>query len=170
VHKVLGVFKTPLTLILLLVLLIGGFWWGWRQVTAPVPTTPPEPCVVVDLSDGRLHSTQVTVRVYNAGSVGGRASRVATNLRAKGFTVQRVSNWEEAVDKTVVVGAKADNPEVKLVVPFFKEAEVREDGRPDNTVDIIIGNDYPGFNDTAPTSIAVEGKKACVPVTPTPAG
>lgn len=168
-RKVLQAARTPATLVLLLVLLGVGFWWGWGQVTAPIPTKPPEPCVTQTVAGGVLKANQVTVRVYNGGSVTGRATKIGVDLRAKGFKVPTVTNTEERIEKTVIVGADKNNPEVLLVAAFFKDVTIREDKRPDHTVDVLVGNQYGGFNANAPTTIKVPGNVVCLPKeTPTP--
>ncbi len=155
--------KTPLTLVVLLIILVGGFLWGYKQITTPIPPIPPDPCVTISLDGGVLHSNQVTVNVYNAGSVVGRANRVSTALKSKGFIVDTVTNQEDPVQKTTIVGSKTDNPEVKLVASMFKDVEIKGDDRVDNSVDVIIGDTYAGFNSNAATQISVPGGKACLP-------
>lgn len=162
-RKVLDAAKTPATLLVLLATLGFGFWWGWGQLTAPIPAKPPEPCVTQTVAGGVLRANRVTVRVYNGGSVTGRASKIGVELRAKGFKVPTVTNTEERIEKTVIVGATAANPEVKLVASFFKDAIIRADNRPDNTVDVLVGNQYGGFNANAATSIKVPGNVVCLP-------
>lgn len=162
-RKVLARIKTPLTLVVLLVVLFFGFWWGWKQVSAPIPTKPPEPCVTQTLKGGVLQANQVTVRLYNGGSVTGRATKISTDLKAKGFDVTTIANTDEAIEKTVIVGSSADNPEVKLVAGFFKDATIRADQRVDNTVDVLVGDTYGGFNSGAATTIKVAGGVACLP-------
>ncbi len=161
-RKVLDAAKTPATLLVLLLILGVGFWWGWGQLTAPIPAKPPEPCVTQTVA-GVLRANQVTVRVYNGGSVTGRAAKIGVDLRAKGFKVPTVTNTDERIEKTVIVGAAAANPEVKLVAAFFKDATIRPDNRPDNTVDVLVGNQYGGFNANAPTTIKVPGNVVCLP-------
>jgi hypothetical protein len=171
VRKVFDIVKTPLTLIILLVILVGGFLWGWKQVTAPIPTTPPAPCVTTKLANSTLQSKQVTVRLYNSGSVAGRATKIATDLKTRGFTVSTIANTDTPVNKTTIIGSKTDNPEVKLVAGMFKDVVIKADGRVDNTVDVIVGDTYGGFNDNGATSIKVSSGVACIPsatATPTP--
>lgn len=169
-RTVLDAAKTPVTLLVLLAILGFGFWWGWQQVTTPIPPKPPEPCVTQTVPDGVLRASQVTVRVYNGGSVSGRAAKIGVDLRAKGFKVPTVTNTEERIEKTVIVGASADNPEVKLVASFFKDATIKADNRPDHTVDVLVGNQYGGFNANAANSMKVPGNVVCLPKESVPPG
>lgn len=169
-RSALQAMKTPLTLIVLLIVLVGGFWWGYTQLTTPIPPIPPDPCVTTTLDGNVLKSSQVTVKIYNTGSVVGRASKISTQMKTKGFVVSGVTNAEDPVEQTTIVGSKADNPEVTLVAGMFKDAEIVEDGRVDNSVDVIVGDTYGGFNAQGPTQVAVPEGVACLPSqTPTAA-
>ena len=155
--------RTPLTLLVLVALLCYGAWWGYSNVLKPIPAAPPEACVNQKVPQGKLRSSQVVVNVYNGGSKKGLAGDVGRLLRERDFKVQRTSNTNEKVKRTVIVGAGAKNPEVRLVKAFFKEAKVRVDKRPDRTVDVLVGESYAGFNKKAPKSLPVKTKTVCLP-------
>jgi len=166
--RVLRTLRTPLTLLVLLGILIYGAYWGWTNVVAPPPPPQPKPCVTQKVAGGKLKTSQVTVHILNGGKVRGLAGTVAQEMRAKGFKTSQVDNTEEAVTTTVIVGASKNNPEVKLVLSFFKKAKVREDKRSDRSVTVLVGDKYAGFNTKAKTSITVKAKTVCLPGTPTP--
>lgn len=167
IGTVLRAIRTPLTLIVLLGMLGYAAWWGYEQVTAPLPPPKREPCVQQPIEKGRLQAAQVTVRVFNGGTERGLAGDVAAALRSKGFQVSTVGNTDEKVTKTVIVAEGKDNPETKLVLGFFKGAEVREDpARVDHTIDILVGPDETGFNADASTSIEVKAATVCLPELP----
>lgn len=168
-RRVIQTFKTPVTLIVLLLILVLGGWWGFKNALKPIPTPPPPPCVTQNVA-GQLKSEQVTVNVFNGGTRRGLASAIGNNLKTKGFILSRVENVPDRVTVTIVRGSKADNPEVKLVAGFFKDALIEADERPDNTVDVLVGNDFPddGWVDGAPTTIAVPGNVVCLPAPDTP--
>jgi hypothetical protein len=175
IGRILRVIRTPVTLIILLAVLVWAAWWGYNNVIAPVPAAPPTPCVQQTLSKGRLTTAQVYVKVFNGGDSRGLAANVSRSLRGKGFKVTGTANTIEKIDETVIVGATADDPEVKLAKSFFKDATVRADGRADHSVDVLVGNRYGGFNKKAKTSITVDAKTLCLPsvesasASPTPA-
>lgn len=150
---------TPITLLVLLALLGFGLWWGWGQLTRPVGDQP-EPCVTQSAST--LTSAQVTVTVLNAGGTAGLAGQVTEQLTTYGFQTKSPGNSSEEASQTVVVGATADAPEVQLVTGFFTDAEARGDDRTDGTVDVILTDNYAGFNNDAPTEIEVAGGVICV--------
>ncbi|NLA29563.1 MAG: LytR C-terminal domain-containing protein [Propionibacterium sp.] len=149
---------TPVTLILLLSMLGYGLWWGWHQLTRPLV----EPTVCVTQSASVLFSTQVTVQVLNGGSAAGLAGQVTGQLADYGFKTKAATNTNEQVPTTIIVGASADSPEVLLVAGFFVDAQTRGDDRKDGTVDVLLGDVYPGFYDEAPTEIEVPGGVICV--------
>jgi hypothetical protein len=161
VRDVVKVVKTPLTLVGLLALVAFGGVWGWKNATAAVPPRPPEPCVATNVN-GRLTPHFVSVRVLNAGFKGGLAKRASTWVRSRGFLVIKVNNSERRLAETTIIGNAATDPEVKLVAGFFKNAKVEGDGRADHVVDILLGAEFVGFNETPVSSIAVPGP-VCLP-------
>ncbi|GAA2180712.1 hypothetical protein GCM10009785_12710 [Brooklawnia cerclae] len=152
---------TPMTLLLLLGLLAFGLWWGWRELTAPPKSTPAEPCVTQSASV--LTTAQVTVKVYNGGTAAGRASQVSEQLAGKGFVVDDPANTSEQVATTIIVGSTAEDPAVLLVSGFFTDSQIRADSRTDGTVDVLVGDNFPGFRDDAPVQVEVPGGTVCVP-------
>ncbi len=159
-RQVIRVFKTPVTLIILLALVAVGGWWGLKNATAAIPPRPPEPCVKVDVG-GKLTPNYVTVRTLNAGLRGGLAKRVSTEMRAVGYYILKVNNSDQKFAETVVIGNSKDDPEVKLVAGFFKNAKTQGDGRIDHVVDVLLGDDYAGKAAKPLTSIAVTARCAC---------
>lgn len=163
----LRTWSTPLALVALVAFLIFGTAWGWKHVTAPVVPKPPAPCVTQEMTV--LESTSVTVRVYNGGGQTGLAGSTGALLRNRGFKVPVVDNTEEAVTTTIIVSANEDDPQALLVAGFFNGATIRADGRAQATVDVLVGSDFGGINENAPTSIEVPGGVVCLPSpTPTP--
>ena len=63
------------------------------------------------------------VRIYNGGDRKGLAADVGRSLRGKGFRVTLTTNTVEKVQKTVIVGSDANDPEVLFVKTFFKSAD-----------------------------------------------
>ncbi|AXE37633.1 LytR C-terminal domain-containing protein [Acidipropionibacterium virtanenii] len=162
---------TPITMILLLAIIVMGFWYGWKSLTAPFGPKA-VPCVNTDVGKA-LTSKSVQLDVVNGGHTRGLAGDVAKALTGKGFTVTDTGNTDERVKQTVIVGVAKDSPEVKLVAAFFPRSTVRADAtRVDHSVTVMVGENYRGFNTKAPTSLAVSGP-VCLPSpspTPTPSG
>lgn len=161
-QRYVRLFGTPITLLVLIGILIFGARWGYKNVVAPAPPPPLVPCTNQNVGKA-LKVSQVTVKVYNGGTKAGLASTVAAQLRAVGFNVSKTGNTEVEVNQTQIIGADADNPEVKLVAGFFKGAQVKGDGRVDHSVEVLVGNKVTGFNRSAPTSIQVDNPTVCLP-------
>lgn len=163
IGRVFRLVRTPLTLLVLLGVLAYGAWWGYTNVLRETPPPPPARCVPQQVKAGELRSSQVTVSVFNGGTKKGLAGDVGRSLRQRGFKVQRTSNTDEKIQKTVIVGAGANNPEVLLVKNFFKKSVVKADKRADHSVDVLVGNDYGGFNKKAKATFRVKAKTVCLP-------
>jgi hypothetical protein len=163
IGRIFRVARTPLTLLVLFGVLLYGAWWGYNNIIKPIPSLPPEPCVDQTVPKGQLKASQVVVKVYNGGDRKGLAADVGRSLRTKGFRVILTTNTVEKIQKTVIVGADVNNPEVLFVRSFFKEATVRSDRRVDRTVDVLVGNKYGGFNKNAEDTYRVETTTVCLP-------
>ncbi|HYP43838.1 MAG TPA: LytR C-terminal domain-containing protein [Propionibacteriaceae bacterium] len=163
IGRVFRLVRTPLTLLVLLGVLAYGAWWGYTNVLKETPPPPPAKCVPQQVKAGELRADQVTVSVFNGGTKKGLAGDVGRSLRQRGFKVQRTDNTDEKIQRTVIVGAGAKNPEVLLVKGFFKKAVVKADKRPDHSVDVLVGNDYAGFNKKGKATIKVKAKAVCLP-------
>jgi hypothetical protein len=153
-------------------MLLYGAWWGYDNIIRPIPPLPPTPCVDQSVPNGQLKASQVVVKVYNGGDRKGLAADVGRSLRNEGFRVILTTNTVEKIQKTVIVGAAENNPEVLFVKSFFNESVVRSDKRADHTVDVLVGNKYGGFNTNAKTTYQVDTTTLCLPSqspSPTPA-
>ncbi|MFW6599182.1 LytR C-terminal domain-containing protein [Propionibacteriaceae bacterium Y2011] len=161
--------RTPLTLLVLLGILGTAAWWGYDKVTEPIPPRPPDPCVTQPVADNKLEVGQVTIRIFNGGKQRGLAGDVAQDAREVGFNVSRVDNTDEEIVGTVIVVQGKDFPETKLVAAFFPEAVIREDPtKIDHSIDVLVGEEFPGFNAKAPTTIEHKAATICLPKRPSP--
>ena len=160
-RQIIRVLKTPVTLLLLLAFVGYGAAWGLEHATAPVPERPPTPCVMIDVG-GELTPEMVQVRVLNGGTRGGMARNAAGHLRAYDFKVIKVNNTDERLENTVIVGNSEDDPEVQLLTNFFKDVEVRGDGRVDHVVDVLLGTNSVRNTNPKVTTMPVEGE-ICLP-------
>lgn len=161
VRQIIRVLKTPVTLLLLLAFVGYGAAWGYEHATAPRPARPATPCVPIDVGD-ELTPSYVQVRVLNGGTRGGLAKTTATFLRAYDFRVVKVNNTDERLENTVIVGNSPDDPEVQLLLGFFKDATARGDGRADHVVDVLLGDNSSRITNPEVTAIPVDGP-VCLP-------
>ncbi|WP_158600540.1 LytR C-terminal domain-containing protein [Tessaracoccus antarcticus] len=161
--RIFRLVATPLLLLTLVGLLIWGAFWGWRNLTAPLPTPEPTPCVTV--STELVNVTQVSVRVYNAGFTSGLASRVGAKLEEVGFNVIRIENTEERVTRGVIVRTnEANKAGIRLVSSYFAAPVVEYDDRVDGTIDILLASDWGDYGDAPLFQVSSgEGGTTCVP-------
>lgn len=169
-RRIVRVLKTPVTLLLLLAFVGYGAAWGYEHAKAPVPGRPPVPCVMTDVGD-TLTPAMVQVRVLNGGTKP-MAKTAAGNLRAFDFKVIKYGNTDERLENTIIVGTNADDPQVTLLTYFFKDAEVRGDGRVEGVVDVLLGTNSVRIPEPKVTTVEVDGP-VCLPPdtklpTPTP--
>lgn len=163
------VWRTPLTLVVLLAVLVGGAWWGWNSLTES--TAEPQ-CVMTQLPNNKLLPKNVVVNVYNGGAKAGTAKTVAALLKNRGFLIGEVRNEPngERVQQLAVRGNSNTAAEVRLVAGQVTQTPpIVQDGRTDHSVDLIVGA---GFTKVKPgylRYVAVPGGQSCIPVRQTPA-
>lgn len=162
-QTVLRALKTPVTLIVLALFVAWVAKWGYNEATKPLPSAAPSPCVVQEVGE-QLPTDKVYVRVFNGTEKSGLAKRMAAILRADGFIVYKTTNTTEAIWRdSVVVGYSEDSPEVVLVRQAFDGIAFRADGRPDHSVDVIIGHNQPVVVDSPKFNAPLEDGTACIP-------
>lgn len=146
--------KTPVTLVVLLGVLLGAAYYGWASVvsggSADKKTTPTTPtCATTQVGKGqRLTAKNVLVNVYNAGSVEGLANRTLTTLKARGFRGGVVSNAPTGIfTRSVMILARDRRaPQVQLVAQQFRGPVAF--GRPHDVaagVNVVVGDNFGGF-------------------------
>lgn len=158
------VYATPVVLVILVILLVWGASWGWMNLTAPLPTEEPTPCVTKKAVV--VTPAQVTVRVFNGGFTTGLAGRVGKYLSSHGYKVSRVTNTEERVAETIVRGNKKDQAALDLVKSEFKSSVIQYDDRVDGTVDVLVGTTYDGIEKAPLKEVKTPGGVVCEPVAP----
>ncbi len=161
--RIFRLVATPLLLLGLLGLLVWGAFWGWQNLTAPLPEAEPTPCVTV--SAELVTVNDVSVRVFNAGFTSGLANRVGSNLKEVGFNVIRIENTDERVTSGLLVRMSEGNkPAERLVTSYFADATVEYDERVDGTVDILLASEEPAPGETPLFQVSSgEGGTTCVP-------
>ncbi len=157
--------RTPITMVVLLMILVGGFWWGWNSLT----DSSAEPnCVEQKLENNRLVPKQVVLNIYNGGARAGSAARLGEDLKKRGFNIGKIANEPngDKIDVVEVRGATTDGPEVKLALgQLNQKAATKADARPDHTVDIVLGIGFTKLNTKGVPSIAVPADSVvCLPV------
>ena len=164
--RVFRLIATPVLLLALLGFLIWGATWGWNNLTAPLPSPSPTPCVTKKAAI--ITPDMVTVRVLNGGFTSGLAGRVGDHLKSHGYKVAHTGNTEDRVKTTVVRGNKDDEATLKLVQSEFLNSTIEYDDRVDGTVDVLVGTAYEGVNKKYMKQIETEGGVVCEFVSPSP--
>jgi hypothetical protein len=161
--------RTPVTMVVLLGILVGGAWWGWNSL---IKTSAEPTCVEQKLPNNRLVPKQVVVNVYNGGAKAGTAGAVAEVLKKRGFNVAKIANEPKGdkVDGVSVRGATDDAPELRLVVGQLSQKAVPVgDNRTDHTVDLVLGRGYTTLKTKGLPSVTVPpNTSVCLPVIHTP--
>ncbi|MDK9354305.1 LytR C-terminal domain-containing protein [Propionibacterium freudenreichii] len=166
VHK----WRTPLILTVVTCIVVLGGWWGWRAFMHPEANVPP----CVSQSASQLSTSQVQLRVINAGTVRGRANEVAGIMRAQGFVIASTGNASPSPSSqatpapgvtvpVTIVGTSTEDPEVQLVAGFFPGAAVTADGRPDHRVDVIVSDTSAMPLQSAERTVPIPNGVICLP-------
>ncbi len=153
--------RTPITLVVLLGVLLGAAYYGWNTIVNPgddskaaAPTTPKktECKKKVTIKKGtRLTAGDVTVNVYNAGSRSGLAGQTLDSLVAKGFKRGIADNAQPDLttwgNATVVLPGGTGEPQTRLVhnqfvgtVKYVKGPALAPG------VDVVVGDNFRGVD------------------------
>ncbi len=159
--------RTTITMLLLILLVVGAGWYGYNQLVAPAdPTDNSSRCTEKQIAkDGQLRAGEVTVNVYNAGDLSGLAGKTLSTFQRRGFRpgVSENAPGRLKVRKAVIYGSKANQADVRLVRKQFRD-KVRVVRRPNlaEGVDVVVGTQFGGISRKAPTSLKIKAKKnAC---------
>lgn len=148
------------TMTVLVLLLVLGAVLGWRAVTAPFSDTADadsDSAEAQQCEDGLakgdlVHTDDVTVSVFNAGSRSGLAGQTQQQLVSRGFIPGSAGNAPGNLSgvKYVRVLAPAKNdPAARLVARQFGPNTFIQVGRRDlgPGVDVVVGDDFVGLVD-----------------------
>jgi hypothetical protein len=148
--------------------LIAGAWWWQSRPTQAVFTHGPEViCPSPSPTPAVVPAKAVKVNVYNATEKRGLASKVAGQLRRRGFTVKKIDN--DPLDRTVTgaaevrssaLGAGAARTVTAQVAPAGQVGAAPAvtavpDQRKDATVDLVVGAAWNGLRPPADAAAAL---------------
>jgi LytR cell envelope-related transcriptional attenuator len=140
--------RAAITLILVCLALVGTFAYaaayfqGWLDTKDPKPAAS-SACPAV--TPAALVPSDVTINVYNATNRGGLAASVAKSLRAQGFKIGQVAN--DPLGKRITGAGEVRHGQIgtagaTIVATRLAGARVVLDKRPDETVDLVLGNAF----------------------------
>ncbi len=171
----LGKAKSPLTLLVLVLMVAAAFVIGWRLATEPVPSTVEadegrnRSCKTETLRPGdKLQLSQVRVNVYNAGTIPGLAESTLAELVQRGLLPGRTGNAPADVDtqKTLLLDPKPDSATVQLVKKQLKRpVEVRKVADDLSAgIDVVVGDKAQGLRKNSTKQVKVTAATTiCVP-------
>lgn len=148
--------KTPVTMVFLVLVLIGGTMVGWHFLTQEAPSLseaagdePAEECTTYD-SGQALETGAVTVNVYNTSGISGFAGRTMTKLVSRGFVAGTTGDSDVSVPRRTVLltSAEPSPAQVRLVRAQLKgkvTTEVAEDPDIGTDVNMFVGKRFEGF-------------------------
>jgi hypothetical protein len=160
--------KSPVTLLVLLVLLLGAALYGWQTIISPATEDNtagnPKPSDKCDrfqqFHRGQLiRADDIIVNVYNAGSIANLAEETLTGLKERGFkpgVFDNAPSQVSASNVTILTQGKL-TPQVRLVAQQFK-GEIRYSrGNPiDTGIDVIVGNEFKGIDAKAKKTLRLK--------------
>lgn len=165
--RIFRLIATPVILLGLLGLLLWGASWGWKSLTAPLPSPSPTPCVTQ--SAEVVTPANISLRVLNGGFTSGLANRVSRTLRDNiGFKIVKVDNSDERVTGTIIRGSAKQETELQLVASYFNEAKIEHDDRVDGTIDVLVGSDYKDMAKSPKPQAPASQGVICVVPSPSP--
>ncbi len=151
--------KTPLTLLVLVLILAGAVLYGWQSLAAstsssvgaalssPTPTGPTCTKVKHLVKGQRVRAVDVVVNVYNSGNITGLASATMSRLTQRGFRQGIVADAPRNISATnVTLLTKTRRaPEVRLVSQqFHKPINYRRHDLGAG-IDVVLGNGFHGL-------------------------
>ena len=157
------------------VFVIGGVT-GVRLLTAGAgdPAAATATCTPKVVAAGTaLDSNVVTINVFNASTRSGLANRALIDLQKNGFLGGRIGNSDSATkpNRVAILTDDPADPRVALVAAQFKDKVeyAPADIDVENGVVVVVGDNYRGLKDGAPTSVETDRDiNVCVPVVPVP--
>jgi hypothetical protein len=156
--------KTPITLLVLLGVLLGAAYYGWRTIVSPAtgsdatntqkthPKAHTCPDKHVYPKGQKVRSKQITVNVYNAGSISGLADSTLSSLSDNGFRPGVADNAPGGVSATnvTILAANGQVPQIQLVASQFKGKVAYVSGPAlANGIDVVVGDGFSGMDPQA---------------------
>jgi len=160
--------KTPITLVVLLVVLLGAAFYGWQTIISPAregdddpPETAQAKCDETETFErGQVIRTKdVLVNVYNAGTISGLATETLDELASRGFEAGEADNAPSgpSVTNVTIIASDKKSPSVQLVASQFKgKVEITKARDIAPGIDILVGNEFRGVDNQAKKKLKVK--------------
>lgn len=159
--------RSTVVVIVVLLALAAAFYYAssYFSETAPKPV----PCTTV-APEVRLTPADVSLNVYNATKRGGLAGAAAKVATARGFKVKKISNdpkkayIKQSAQIRYGPGGAASATVVQSRVPG---SVLVNDKRKDDSVDLVLGNQWKKFGAEPPAPVVTQAAPQCPGVTGT---
>ena len=115
---------------------------------APAPTTTPKPA---QLTVTALSPYSISLRVLNGTGTSGIAAETANDLANFGFQINGVADASENRTDTVVRYATGEREAAATIAQMFPGASIQADSTVSSGIEVILGSDFSGALDDAPT-------------------
>ena len=142
-----------------LLIVVVGFLFSWQYINrATGSDANPNPSCSTTTQPAQ---SLFTLNVYNASSDSGLAKKTATAMTTRGFTVGAISNdpYGESLSGAgqVRYGPQGKEYARKYVEKLMPGATMEQDGRTDDSVDIVLGDDAPTISSVKTSTAAASG-------------
>ncbi len=154
--------KTPITLLVLLGILLGAAFYGWQTIIAPDPTDEKtaktdgkKKCdnKIVFKRGERIAAENIVVNIYNAGDIPGLAGNTLSALVAKGFKsgVSENAPADRAARNVTIVTDAPSSPEIRMVRMQFRGKVRVAEGEISRGIDVLVGDNFLAVDPNAKT-------------------
>ena len=148
--------RSIIILIITVVLVFGAFAYAWGYISSsgsPDPSASSSCAVTTTAAPQSIF----ILNVYNASSDTGMANRTAIAMQSRGFNVGTISNdpYKESLSGVgqIRFGPKGKKNAVEFVKKYLPGASLVQDGRTDDSVDLVLGDDAPAIKSAPPTTV-----------------
>lgn len=169
--------KTPVTMLVLLGILLGAAYYGFSTIVNPddtagsdaaqTPATKKAPgCTPVErFKKGQaVKAEDIRINVYNAGLISGLAGETLDALASKGFKAGLATNapGEMSAANVTIVTKEPKSPEVRLVRIQFRGPVKVVKGELAPGIDVLVGDKFQSVDSTIRTEITLRKNiKSC---------
>lgn len=147
--------RSIIVLIIAAALVVGAFAYALGYINTSGSSDPAaSSCAVTTTSPPQ---SIFVLNVYNASSDTGVANRTATAMESHGFNIGTISNdpYKESLSGAgqIRFGPKGKKNAVEFVKKYLPGAQLVQDGRTDDSVDLVLGDDAPVIKSAPPTTV-----------------
>lgn len=145
-----------IALAIAVIVVVVGFFYAINYMNSGNKPTAPSSC---DVTSTPPPQSIFVLNVYNASSDTGSAKRAGLALKSHDFNVGTVSNdpYKESLNGVgeIRFGPKGKQNATQFVKKLMPGAKLVQDGRTDDSVDVVLGDQAPRISTAHPTTQSV---------------